>query len=445
MYQRRVVGLVLVCAAAALTIAAVATRTWWVLRDGERGTRVGLRDAEICEDAKRRDDDFLPAPSRCTDRTLRAFLVGQAAAARDEPWPDEPPAWSETRRRPPVSRTFVWLGTLVLGAGLGAIVVSIGVAATALSAREPRARALPSFSSIAWGGFAALALAFVVAAPSDLRHLRAGIGPLLALAGAACGVAAAFVLGRVDPAREPGRATLRAADQAATIRRVPGLLAGAIGVGLILTSLLTHAWFQGRDERRSLGVGVQEAKVCGGRWPEADAGCSIATIPGDVADAREPTRMRAFLAAGTLVGWSGFGAAIAFAIAALLALLRQAVPPPVTLGRVTIAAGALFVGCGLAYVLSRPDEASEISVSYGALVGLGGGGALIGAGILFGRWAAAVTTAAAALPAETAPTVDTPIGPPVPATIPACPRCGTPMLWVTAKQAWLCTVCKDRD
>jgi hypothetical protein len=447
MYQRRVVGLVLVCAAAVLTLAAVGTRTWWTLRDGPQTISVGLRDAQVCEDRPRRYYDYAPEAAgsgRCAAESLRRFVSRETDGRRTAP------------------RTFVFLGTLVLVSGLAAIGALIALAATQLGGRRPRV--LPSISALAWGAFAALALAFVVAAPAELRELRAGLGPMFALVGAVCGVAASFVLARHDAAREPLAATLRAADDAAITSRVPGLIAGAVGCALVLVSLFTHAWFGGRDDQRRLGIGVQEVSICGERWGDDDAaGCTVRTIPASVEDARDPGRMRTFLAAGTLTGWSGLAAVITFAIVALLVLLRQAVPPPVSLGRVVSAAAIVFCACGLGYLLSRPREAVEVSMSYGAMLGLGGGGALLGAGILLGRWIDAVRAVAPSIPApptEELAGVPVPVAmaagmagvapppglaTPVPITIPACPRCGTPMLWVSARQAWFCTVCKGKD
>jgi len=134
--------------------------------------------------------------------------------------------------------------------------------------------------------------------------------------------------------------------------------------------------------------------------------------------------------------------------------------------------------------VSKPPEATEISVSFGAFAALGGAAALIGGAVMVGRWVAAMRDAAppVVLPEGSAPVPGAmivpqppPLAPPTspapspfarPAAppefvaavaaapapsaapapvIPPCPHCGTPMLWVTAKNGYLCTICRDRD
>ena len=48
------------------------------------------------------------------------------------------------------------------------------------------------------------------------------------------------------------------------------------------------------------------------------------------------------------------------------------------------------------------------------------------------------------LPMPPAVTVAATVGAPAP-VIPPCPNCRAPMLWVSKRKTWLCTVCKARD
>lgn len=453
MYQRRAVGLVLAITSIVLCLAAVSTRSWWRLREGRDEVTVGLRKAELCaiDHGRRYYDETARDHRRCAVGSLRVFLRGDLDRRVQAPSP-----WDEEEARParrPVPRTFVFLGTLVFVAGLGLAVAIAATAATSLGAGAA-GRPLPTLTVITGGVFAALALAYVIAAPGPVAVMRAGAGLLLALAGAATGVAGALALGRADPAREPTGAQLAAAQRAAPFGRRPALIAGAIGAALVLASILTHAWFRGRAELTSVGAGVQEVEVCG-RWADDRTTCSIDTIPADPAQSEQRTRTRVFLAAGTMTYWSGLAAALAFGLAALLALLRQAVGGLASLPRVVGVPAVVFAVSALAYLFAKPKEAAALGVSWGAFVALGGATALVGAAILFGRWVDAVALTPLPAPVAEPPPAPAPsfaapppdaatAAAPVPVTIPPCPACGTPMLWVSAKQAWLCTLCKTR-
>ena len=481
MYQRRVVGLVLSIAALGLILGAVATRTWWIAVEHRDEARIGLRSAEQCTLVmSRRYWDYesegqRPEVTRCEDGTLRAWLRGDLDPDTLHEWDDTGSlgGMAEGPRRVPA--TFVFLGTLVFIAGIGAI-VAIGVTVVTTGRAAPPGRPLPTVAAVTTGGFAGLALAFVVSAPDALDALRPGPGLLLALAGAAAGVAGTLLLGRGDAARDPTAAVLADADRAAPVGRAPALIAGAIGVALVLGSIFTYGWFRGRDDTMRLGVGVQDAEVC--LVSTAGSECELRTIPGDVRHAKQPTRMRVFLAAGTMTWWTGLGAVIAFVLVAGLVALRQAIGGGLGLARVLYLAAGSFGASALVYVLSKPDEANEVSVSYGAFVALGGAGALIGAAVMVGRWVAAMEMSAppAVLPEGSVPVAvppPPPLAPPsapspfarphappellaamsAPATataapapvIPPCPKCGTPMLWVTARNGYMCTVCRTRD
>lgn len=471
MYQRRVVGLVLSIAAIGLIVGAIATRSWWVAVENAGSVRVGLRGAEQCTSVFGRrtwtDDIEGPRVTRCEDGSLRAWLRGELEPASMDVWDEDLGREDEPRRVP---STFIFLGTLVFIAGIGAMIAITVTAATAGRA-PPGARSLPTLAAVTCGAFAGLGLAFVVSAPDAFDYLRAGPGLLLALAGAAAGIAGTLLLGRLDPAREPSTAMLAEADRLAPVARAPGLIAGGIGAALVLASILTHGWFRGRDDTTRLGVGVQDAEVCRG-----DSECEIRTIPADTDRAKQPTRMKVFLGAGTLAWWTGLGAVIGFVLIGGLVALRQAIGGPVSLSRVLFGIAVSFGASALVYVLSKPSEASEVSVSFGAFVALGGAGSLIGASVMIGRWVSAVQMSApppviaegsapVVLPPPLAPAsapspFARPAAPPEfvaavaaapPASsspapvIPPCPRCGTPMLWVTAKNGYLCTICRDRD
>jgi hypothetical protein len=478
MYQRRVVGLVLSIAALGLILGAIATKTWWAAVENGGSVRVGLRGASQCTTVSRQigwyDDDAPDRSTRCEHGSLRAWLRGDLEPASMGVWDEGLGADRDEPRRVP--STFVFLGTLVFIAGIGAMIAIIVTAATA--GRAPAgARTLPTLAAVSCGAFAGLALAFMVSGPDALRYLRPGPGLLLALAGAAAGIAGTLVLGRLDPSREPTAALLADADRAAPISRAPGLIAGAIGATLVLASLLTHGWFRGRDESTRLGIGVQDAELC--RGPLGDSGCEVHTIPGDTSRAKSPARMKVFLAAGTAAWWTGLGAVIGFVLIGGLVVLRQAVGGPVSLSRVMHGLGGSFAAASLFYVVSKPPEATEISISFGAFAALGGAAALIGGAVMVGRWVAAMKEAAppVVLPEGSPPIVlpaPPPLAPPTspapspfarPAAppefvaaiaaapapsaapapvIPPCPRCGTPMLWVTAKNGYLCTICRER-
>lgn len=475
MYQRSVVGLVLSIAAIALIIGAIATRSWWVAVEHAGSVRVGLRNAEQCRSVsvrQYRSEDLPPSPVRCEDGSLRAWLRGDLDSPSMDAWYDDFGASREEPRRVP--STFIVLGTLVFIAGIGAM-IAIAVTAAAAGRTSGGARTLPTFAAVTCGAFAGLGLAYVVSAPEALEYLRPGPGLLLALAGAAAGIAGTLVLGRLDPAREPSTAALAEADRAAPVGRAPGLIAGTIGAALVLASILTHGWFRGRDETTRLGVGVQDVEVCSAS--RGDTACEIRTIPGDTDRAKQRTRMKVFLGAGTLAAWTGLAAVIGFILIGGLVLLRQAIGGTFSLARMLYGLGGGFGGSALVYVLSKPSEAREVSVSFGAFIALGGAGALIGAAVMVGRWVAAVQMSAPPLviaegsapvvlpppeplapqhapspfarpaaPPEFVAAIAAPSPPPSSApVIPPCPRCGTPMLWVTAKNGYLCTICRDRD
>jgi hypothetical protein len=485
MYQRRLVGLVLSIGAAGLILVSILSQTWWSAVSDNTSVHVGLRSAELCtksygdDTAVYRDVDDLysdgapPVRSRggeaCRDGSLRRLLRGDLDQSPRRAWDDDPDFYDPPRRK--VSTAFVALGLLVFIAGLGSILGLVLAAATTKGGL--RGRTTATLAAIGCGVFAGLALAFMVSAPAQLNELRAGVGLVLALAGAASGIAGALVLLRHDPEHEPTTVLLAGANHAAHTGRAPGLIAGVIGVALVLTSVFTDSWFRGTEGGVSLAVGVQEVEVC--RRDDVDEprfssgpACVDQTIPARVEGARHPTRMKIFVAVGTLVMWTGIGAAIAFGLVALLVLLRQAVGGAFGLARAIYTTAGAFGLAALLYAVSWPKEIVGVHIWLGPFIAIAGAGCLVGAGVMIARWVDALIAAApvaiasdastpvpALAPSPFAPPnavaalapVPTPFAPPPVApviVIPPCPQCGTPMLWVSAKSIWLCTICRTR-
>lgn len=490
MYQRRVVGLVLSLAAIVLMLGAVMTETWWGMVEGERSAHVGLRTAEVCDPgAGRRTWEVEATRVECREGSLRKLFRQELLASSVDESPDD--LTPGVRRVP---RTFIFLGTFAFIAGLAAVVALAATALAALAGGAPRTRALPAVATIASGAFAAFSIAFMIAAPGEMQGLRGGPGFALAIAGAAAGVAAGVAFASLDPAREPTARALLEADAQAPVGRAPGLVAGAIGAALVVAALFTHTWFHARDDGRTVEVGVQEYELCGrAGWVDEPASpeCTRFTLSGEAGDAREPLRMRVFLRAGTMAWWTGLGSVVAYVLCGLLVLLRQPVGGRFAIGRVLAGVAVAFAAASIVYVVSKPKEAAEVSVSYGAFVAIAGAAALVAGGVMLGRWIAAMKVAEPVLaPVETSAPVIVPLAaplapptyaappapepapplpdapspfappwaqqpaaaapqPPPPAPqpgplIPACPTCATPMLWVTAKNGWLCTICRTR-
>jgi hypothetical protein len=413
----------------------------------------------------------------CEGGSLRELLNGELEDG--VPYSRAYMEWERPKTRAP--GMFVALGTLVFAGGLGTVLVLVVSAAT--SGGGVRTRVAPMIAAIGCGVLAGLSLAFVVAAPSQLETLRAGSGLLLALAGATVGLAGSLALLRQDATPEPTSEHLAAANRAATMTRWPGLIAGAVGVALVLAAVLTDTWFKGREGDFTLKVGLQQVEACERGEPE----CIEQTIPARVEGARHPRRMKIFIALGTLASWTGSAAAIAFAAIALLVLLRQPVRRPISFAHVLYAASAAFTACAIGYTFMWPDEISAIHVSLGPFLAIGGAACLAASGVLLGRWVDAAIAAAPPLPPseETAPLpVPVPViapilaptvapsaiepspfappggsaaiasvaqflpfvpPPPPPLAIPPCPSCATPMLWVSARSSYVCTICRTRN
>jgi hypothetical protein len=163
-------------------------------------------------------------------------------------------------------------------------------------------------------------------------------------------------------------------------------------------------------------------------------------------------------------------------------LLRQAVGGRLGLARAIYATAGGFGLTAVLYAFSWPAEIENVHVWLGPFLAIGGAGCLLGAGVMVGRWVNALASAAPAAVASD-PSAPLPLFPPVPVPvtvpvpvptispfappggsaalpppvpfapaaalpppvlIPPCPQCGTPMLWISAKSAFQCTICPRR-
>jgi hypothetical protein len=238
---------------------------------------------------------------------------------------------------------------------------------------------------------------------------------------------------------------------------------------------LTNTWFKGSEGGYTLTVGLQQVEAC------ESATCIEQTIPARVEGARHPTRMKVFIAFGTLASWTGAALVIAFAAIALLLVLRQPVRRPISLAYVLFGATGAFMLASVGYTFTWPDEIPEVHVWFGPFLAIAGAACFAASGVLIGRWIAAVNAAAPAAPAisvdvspvpmpvpvpvpvpvlglsASVPSPFAPPGgsvaqflpfvppPPPPFAIPPCPSCATPMLWVSAKSSYVCTICRTRN
>jgi hypothetical protein len=192
--------------------------------------------------------------------------------------------------------------------------------------------------------------------------------------------------------------------------------------------------------------------------------------------------MKVFIAIGTLASWSGSAAVIAFSAVALLLLLRQPVRRPISLAHVIWGTTGIFTLAAVGYTFTWPNEIRDVHVWLGPFLAIAGAACLATSGVLIHRWIEAVHASAPPLPAPsvdispvpvpqpalyapvpvptlglTVPSPFAPPGgsvaqplpfappPPPPLMIPPCPSCATPMLWVSAKSSYVCTICRTRN
>jgi hypothetical protein len=423
MFQRRVVGLVLSISAVVLVVAAIASHQWWTGEQDEGSVHVGLWDAEVCARGEHGET------VTCREGSLARLLRGELDHAPRGVWDEMP---SDDRfsvlTRPRASTTFVALGAFTLLAGIGTAIALIVACATSHRGGSRNAAVIALVGCCATAVFA---LGFVLTAPERLSELRAGAGFLLALAGAAAGGLGSVAFLRIDPATEPSDERIVEAHRF-SLFRAPALAAGALGAALILGSVFTDTWFRGREEGVTLRVGLQDVEIC------RHAQCWNQTIPARVDGARHPTRMKIFVAVGTLTMWAGLAAALTYAMVAMLALLRQASR---RLPLAMHAASGSYALLSIAYAFSWPKEIEDVHIWLGPFLAVGGSLAFLACGVMLSKWLASVPVLDP-IPAPVPVTVPVPDSVSVPEpVIPACPVCHTPLLWVTAKQSWLCTIC----
>jgi hypothetical protein len=332
------------------------------------------------------------------------------------------------------------------------------------------------------------------------------------------------------------------------VGRAPALIAGALGAGLIGAALFTHTWFHGEHGDASIGIGLREVENCDREisYDDRDRGretCVTATVPASFEGAEQPTKMKVFVSTGNLAWLLGLAAmGVALACGGLV-LLQQPIGGRFAAWRIQIGAAAAFALAAIVYTASRPAEVSDVGISFGPVLAIGGAGCLVGGAIMLGRWVTAMQHALTQVPQTiaqeisqpvmlpqfhhglapmappspfvmpapqvmspfappgampsspfappttpspfAAPTMVSPFAPPyaapspyapapivaapapmpmpvvappvVPtfamafgppaqmAAIPPCPQCATPMLWVSAKNSWMCTVCRGRS
>ena len=274
---------------------------------------------------------------------------------------------------------------------------------------------------------------------------RLGSGPFLeglrSVDGRALAAGAALVVAGVQlgPAEEP--------------RRWPRWLALALAAAALASTARSTSWWQADR----VGVGPAMVVMC----PPED-GCLEARL-GDVlstSPSAEPApRMTAMIAGRVLAVAAATAATLTAALALLAAARRRArvlAAATIVAAVATLLAIAAFEARASAAMLS---DLTPLTVprGHGATVAIAGALIAIAASAWGLRGPIAVIAAAPEVPVlASGPVVLPPIAraadtrapvarAPVASAPPPCPVCRTPMLWVSRRATWLCTLCRGRE
>jgi hypothetical protein len=405
-----------VVGAAVMTLALLGHR-WGAVGPAGRGARIGLLDAIRC------------------DGPCETIGHGATEATRIE------------------GEQFARLGQAAFVFGL---LAALGGAIAA----HPRARRrLARWVTLLVAASVAAATAFLVTEPYGQlgRGWTPGLAWWLVAGGGALVVAGVHAGPATAPRRWPAWLALTAAALVLAIGThstswwtgtvAAGDDAVRVGVGPAMVEYCVHGCDQVRLGDAAWAADVIDASDRGLPAPQAD-------LMRDVADGVFPEPGSSRLGPAALVFGRGVpvAAATAALLAAALALLTAARRPARRLAWLAAAAAGAVVIAAIGFELSLHARTlhhiGRLHRSLGMPYTLAGAVTATVAAVWLGRVAAARAPAVAA-PAETAgPALPVLAAPPAPIETaapiaPPCPRCGAPMLWVSKREAWLCTMCRD--